>query len=341
MKRFTQLLILFAAIVVIVPAFLPNKIEVQAEKEFDTSVEFLFTEFNNLKKYSDWEPWGNKDSTTTKEYFSPYLGKGAGYKWKNNDKEFGEIIITKSEQNQLIEAQLEGFGLGEKAQMQVEFTPIDENKTKVKWSVEGEPVGYFSRYFVYFNTSEINELIQQGFQNLTQSLNNSTQTSTQSTTREIINIENFEGLKLITIQNETTLDPLEIKTAKEESLGMLFSYLIDYLKINPNKIQPPVCYYEYVNTSTQTAKFYCGFPIQETIKLDENMQLFSIPAGQTIVTLHKGSYNNLEEAFKRIDNYAKENNLKTGSPYWEVYIKDPNTTKSENDLLTKIYMPIK
>lgn len=345
MKRFTQLLIILVIIFLVTPLFLPNKITAETEKELDYPVGMIYEEFNNLKEYSEWEPWTESDSTAKKEYFAPYRGEGAGYKWISTDDEVssGEITISSVQQNKSIKFDLEGLGLGKVSNMLVEFTPNGESKTKLKWSVESDEIGYFSRYYSYFTSNKIQDKLEQGLNLLQDRLKSATLTPEQANSLlpGMIRTEMFDGQKLITILNETSLDPQEINTATEESFGKLFSYLVDFVKVPPQTIGKPTAFFEYIDIAGQKAKFYCGYPITESVQLAEDMQLYSLPAGETLVCIHKGSYETLEQTLQKMKQYAAKNKISLSNSHWEIYMNDPETVKDKNELLTKIYILVK
>lgn len=343
MKRFTQFLIILVIAILIIPLFLPKTISAEVEHEFKHPVGIVYEEFNNLKEFSEWEPWTHGDSAVEKSYFSPYRDEGAGYKWlKAGNSQSGEILILKTEQNQFVEMELEGWDIGETAQMKVEFTPVNAEKTKLKWYVESEEIGYFSRYYSYYSSKKLKEKLEEGLTFLDERLKSAALTpeQAQSLLPGKIQTEMFEGGKLITILNETSLDQEEINTASEESFGKLYSFLVDYIKIPPQNMGKPTTYYEYIDTASKKAKFYCGYPITESIKPEEDMQLFSLPAGETLVSIHKGSYNSLPQKIEEMKQYATKNKIKLGNSHWKTYLNDSEAVKDTNELLTKIYIPI-
>lgn len=340
MRRFTQFLILLVLVILILPLFLPDKLDTEVEREFDFPAGIIFEEFNNLKEFSEWDPWSSRDSLAQQDFFAPYRGMGAGYKWSSADSN-GEITITKSDHNKHIEYALEGLNLGEESQMSVDFFE-NSGKTKVKWKISSSELGYFSRYYSYFTSKKLTKKLQNGLNVLEENLKTSALTPEQahSLSPGMIRTELFEGQKLITVMNETSLDSEEITTAMEESFGLLFSYLTDFLKLSPTKIGEPVSYYEYLDTAAGKAKFYCGYPLTESVKMGEGMQLMSLPAAETLVCIHKGSYEKLPETLSKMKEYAKKNNLKLTNSYWEEYQNDPESTQNPADLLTKIYIPV-
>ncbi len=343
MKRFAQLLILIVLIILIIPIFLPDKITSSVEKEFNVPAGIVYEEFNNMKEFSEWEPWTNLDSLAKQEFFAPYRGNGAGYKWESQIEESGEISISQSEPNKFIDYDLKGLSLGKSSNMKVEFTQLDESKTNIKWTIESHKIGYFSRYYSYFTSSKLNDKLNHGLTLLEERLKTSSLTPEQADALlpNMIKTEIFQGDKLITVLNETSLEKEEIRTATEESLGLLYSYLTDFLKIAPQKIGNPVSYYEYVDLAAKKSKFYCGYPITESVKLQDGMRLYSIPAGSTLVCIHEGTYETIQSTIEKMKKYAKENKITLGNSYWEEYLNDPEVIKDKAKLLTKIYIPIK
>lgn len=342
MRRVAQVLILIVLIVLIIPVFLPNQIQAEAEREFDFPAGIIFEDFNNFNEFAKWDPWTSDDSNIEKEFFSPYRGKGAGYKWSSSE-DYGDLTISKSEPNKYVEYKMKGFNLGEHSDMKVEFKSQSPKKTMVKWTISSDKIDYFSRYYTYFTSEKLNDKLEQGLKNLQRELKTSSLTpeQAQSLGPDEIMKENFDGLKLIVVENFASLDEEEIKTATEESFGLIYSYMVDFLKVSPSKVNKPVSYYEYIDTAKKETKFYCGYPLNESVKPGEGMELFSIPAGETLVCIHKGSYSTLSKTLKLMREKAKKEKLKLGNSYWEEYLNDPETVKNEKELLTKIYIPIK
>lgn len=342
MRRVAQILILVVIAILTLPMFLPDKIESIVEREFEILPGMIFEDFNNLNEFFKWEPWTYNDSTATKELFYPYRGESAGYQWSSSQGN-GELTIIKSEPNRIIEYDLEGFNLGKNSFMNVEFEAIDSTKTNVRWNVTTEKVNYFSRYYTYFTEKKIQEKLESGLDNLANLLETASLTPEQAQALRpgIIMKEDFEGRKMITIQNKTSLEKAEMKTATEESFGQIYSYLVDFIKINPSEIGKPITYFDAIDKAADSAEFYCGYPITESVDLEDGMELFALDAGETLVCIHKGRYDDLEETIEQMKAYAKENNLKLSSSYWEEYLMDEDTDKESEDLQIKIYFPIK
>lgn len=342
MRRIAQILILAFVAILVIPIFLPDKVEATVERSFEAPASVIFESFNNLNKFSKWESWASPDSLSVQEFFSPYKGKGAGYQWQsNNDK--GILTITESIKNLKIHYRIEGFGLGKDSEMTIELVQTDSVNTMIKWNIVSKEINYFSRYYSYFTSDNLKRKMNEGLNRLEKFLKNPpiTEKQTESLQPNIISIEQFEGQKLISVLNETTLDNEEIVTAIEESLGLIYSYLTDFLKFSRNEIGNPIVYYDFIDTSAKKAKFHIGYPIDESVKIGEGMEVILIPASKALIYTHRGSYSTIEQSISQMNAYAKTKNLKIEKSFWEEFLNKPKEIKNQKKLLTKIYIPVK
>lgn len=342
MRRTAQLLILVLLAIFLVPILLPKTIETTVERSLSIEAASIYEDFNNLNKLSKWEAWTQQDSTAKREFYSPYRGVGAGYKWEY-EGESGELTIKKVKVNEWIEYAVEGFSLGKNGNMKVEFSPIDSIQTNVKWTFSSEPVNYFSRYFTYFSEKKLTEKMNQSLDNLTYNRENTQSTLVQNddALSDEVRLEQFEGMKLIAVQNKTSLEAAEFETAKEESFGLIYSYLVDYIKLDANEIGHPITFVESTDSSAKQMTFYCGYPIKKSIPLDEEMELVYLEAGDALVCIHKGSEKTIPTSLAKMKKYAQMNQYVLGSNYWLEYLNETQTQGNPDNLWTKIYLPIK
>lgn len=340
MRRIAQILIVVFIAIFIIPFFLPNTINVSVERDFQVQPGMIFEDFNNLNEFSKWEPWTYNDTTAQKDFFSPYRGEGAGYSWNTKGKN-GTLTITKSQPSEAIEYNLEGFDLGRNSQMKVFFETVDSATTKIKWEISSEKLNYFSRYFAYFTSQNLVSKLESGFDNLENYISTAVLTTEQAQALKPgdIKIENFEGKKLIAIHNMTSLENEELRTAVDESLGEIYSYLVDYKKVNPNLVGKAIIFFDKINIADDEIEFYSGYPIVESVEAAENMELFAIEANQTLVCIHQGSYETLAETITEMKTYAKNNNINIGHKYWEEIIIVPNNDNNTQPQI-KVYFPI-
>lgn len=317
MRRISQLLALIVIAIFIIPLFLPNKIEAEAEKEFALPAALVYEEFVNLHEFSQWEPWSAKDSLAEKEFYSPYRGERAGYVLSSKDYS-GEFEILKTKKEKLVEYELKGLGLGKQSHMLVEFISESPDSTLVKWKIDSKKISYFSRYFSYFTSHKLEELLEVAWVSLEEKLTAASLSEDQLKllAEGTISTERFEGRKVMAVENTALHDRSEIETAISESLGYIRSYLKDFLKLPEEEVGNPIVYFQSEDPTTGLIQFYCGYEISGTAAPDEGMVLKSIPAGENLAAAFTGGLDGADEMKKKISAYAEENDFKLGTAFW-------------------------
>lgn len=132
-----------------------------------------------------------------------------------------------------------------------------------------------------------------------------------------------------------------MRTAIDESLGEIYSYLVDFKKINPNLIGKAIIYFDKINLLEDQIQFYSGYPIIESIEPAENMQLYAIEANQTLVCIHEGSEESINETIIKMKAYAKTHDINIGHTYWEEIIINSNSDENNTKQQIKIYFPVR
>jgi len=99
------------------------------------------------------------------------------------------------------------------------------------------------------------------------------------------------------------------------------------------------CYFD--GEYKEIADIETCIPIKQRIN-NQEISCKELPAVKAITTLHKGSYESLNQAYKSLFKYAHENNLECLLPCREVYIKGPGMVFSGNPekFITEIIIPV-
>lgn len=339
MRRTAQFLILFFILFFLAPIFLPDSIESKAEKEFNFPSGVLFEEFNNLNSFSKWDPWTYEDENAVREYYSPYRGQGAGYKWDSNS-ESGNLTISKVKDLESLEYNLELEDLGKSIKMNVDFVNDKSDKTKVIWNVSGEKLNYFTRYFNFFNSRKIENKLEEGLDNLEEKLNSTALSSVQAKSLEpgMVGRELFEGLEVLSVTSQTALEEKVIFKEAEKSFDKITKYLTREADLTPEELGKPITY--FISRDSETAEFYSGIPVRETVRIPSGMELKTISPTETLICTHKGSYETIGETVEKIKTYAREKGLKLADSYWQEFLNIPEESEDTEELLTKVYIPI-
>ena len=108
------------------------------------------------------------------------------------------------------------------------------------------------------------------------------------------------------------------------------------------------------NNKLQPQKFMAWYySMQPPWRMDVAVQTNSIPeqlngniqsriqkGGKVLIAHMWGPYNQVSQAYIKIENWVKENKRKAKGNPFEVYLNDPATVKSQYEIQTDIYQPI-
>ncbi|MGB1039859.1 MAG: GyrI-like domain-containing protein, partial [Flavobacteriales bacterium] len=112
------------------------------------------------------------------------------------------------------------------------------------------------------------------------------------------------------------------------------------MALGENKLEmtghPSAVFYAW-NEEDSTAEVLPAFPVAAGSKVStEGMEIVDIPAGKVVKAAYYGPYEGGAGAHKKIGEYCKANNIKTGLTI-EEYANDPTTVASPDEILTNIY----
>jgi effector-binding domain-containing protein len=80
-------------------------------------------------------------------------------------------------------------------------------------------------------------------------------------------------------------------------------------------------------------------PVNRLLESKKDIVAREVPGGLAAVTLHKGPYDAVEQAYSDLDAWIKENGYVYAGPAREVWLNDPSSV-AESELLTEISFPV-
>ncbi len=95
----------------------------------------------------------------------------------------------------------------------------------------------------------------------------------------------------------------------------------------------------YYNMDMSDLDVEIGFPVTGPVRAEGRMKASVLPAGPTAVAVHKGPYEAMEQAYKKLMAFIQHSGARAQGLSYEVYLNDPQSTKPE-DLLTEINFPL-
>lgn len=335
-------LLVLLGILLIIPSVLPKTINTAVKKTINSPIDLVFEEFNNLKKYAEWNALAQIDSAVKEQFLPPFKGEEAAYRWQSENPDLGngKLTIKKMIQNQEISYDLMTDEDQPPSNITVSFTSTQDQKTEIVHQFSSYPLSYLERFTALFAPQQIKEQINQKLNALAKKMNENTTSQPQNFIPNQVTKVDYVGQKMLVIRNQTQDNRQEIKTAIAESLATIKSFLFDNKKLNPEDVGYPTIYWRLKNQANNKMEFLCGYPINQSVDFPkEEFELFVLPNAQTLATLHFGSRDSLDLGYQKIKEYAQQNNLKIKPITWEVYVDD----KSEGEQLqdqTKLFVEL-
>ncbi len=360
MKWFVRILgtlsVLFL-LFLIIQIFMPTQMNVTVEKEYEQSSERVYQTFANTEKFNSFNQWMKIDPKNTKVVYSEVKeGKGARYTWSNtvnvNEVGSGSLDIVEAKPNVLVKYEMR---FGDDLTPGIGTVTLSEakGKTKVTWNFLGAETPFMFRFFNTIFHGMVFDNMSQSLLNLEELLKN---TPENKIAKEEIMDENSTPLnqlqaelikfpkekKVIALFQETSTDDMqEITMAFQESMGVLYSYLVDDQGLKAGQdFSYPVGIYKEWNEEKKIAQFYVGFILNEDIPKGEGMETLTISASERMIKkIHKGPYNETGEVHKKIKEFIQKEKIEiTGNPF-EIYKSEPSVPDDQK--VTEIYYPVK
>ncbi|APJ04339.1 SRPBCC family protein [Silvanigrella aquatica] len=165
---------IFLLIFILITIFLsyvsmqPSNFKIVRELKINAPPETVFNYVNDLRKFTEWNPWSKIDPQAKQIFKGPISGKGASYSWEgNNDVGTGSMTIIETQPYAFIKIQLDMIKPFSDTN-NVEFSfKADGNATNISWTIKGK-ANFISKLFCVFIDRDkiIGSEFEKGLQNL-------------------------------------------------------------------------------------------------------------------------------------------------------------------------------
>ena len=100
----------------------------------------------------------------------------------------------------------------------------------------------------------------------------------------------------------------------------------------------------YVEMSPAFVSIEAGVPLTaapaEPAPADTKIRTGELAAGPAAVTVHKGPYEGLGDAYAAIERWVESSDASLAGAPWELYLTDPGEVPDPSDWLTKVCWPV-
>ncbi|HMV10918.1 MAG TPA: SRPBCC family protein [Cyclobacteriaceae bacterium] len=313
---------------------LPGKMEVTRSTVINASAEAVFDEFNDLKKWQEWQYWStlDKPGEATITYGEKSAGTGASYTWDGKNTGKGTITITESIPNKSVASDIEFTGSGTAKGLYTVEPEGEGTKATMNFSFDNgmNPIG---RWFSVFMKGEIERAFDYGLARIKERAEAKpkfTEEITETTTAAI----NYVGIPSGTLSTED-------EAAMNAQMGKAFGQLMnDLTKAKVQVTGAAFCLYTKWDEAAKQMEMVCALPVDEKAKVPAKYKIQQIPAGKAVKAVHHGDYRGLETTHMELNKYIELKKLTMAGAPWEMYITDPMVEKDTAAWVTEVYYPI-
>jgi len=94
-----------------------------------------------------------------------------------------------------------------------------------------------------------------------------------------------------------------------------------------------------VEMGAPTAALVPGLPALEQSEVGE-IGVSQLPGGRAVLVVHRGPYDTIGEAFRRLETWLEEAGTQPGGAPWESDVDDPQDVEDVAELRTEVYWPL-
>ncbi|MEO9952915.1 SRPBCC family protein [Nonlabens sp.] len=339
MKAFKYIFILLLIAVIggaIYFSLKDGKYDITESRVIAAPPSLIYEQLADFKEWDNWNPW-LEDEEITSTMGTQTKGVDGNYSFTDPYGN-GKMTITGIEPDKYVAMNMfyDNGMTSSNSDVKMDLERV-ENGTKVTWNIKGEQ-GLLDKVMTTvlgFNMEdEIKPKYTAGLENLDNYVNN--QMSVHQV--HVDGIIETGGGYFLYMSSSSKRDKLQI--VKSQMLQNIMSYM------NRNNIDMygmPRVVYEKIDPTNNSVLFSAAIPVQNREITATNSNILSSyqePGKAVKITLN-GAYSNLDEAWKKGEEFISKNGLvkAIASPY-EIYKTDPMLTPNPADYRTEIYIPI-
>jgi effector-binding domain-containing protein len=330
LRRILLIILCIALVVVIIGFMLPRKIHVERRLFLNASQKTVFSQVNIVKNWINWSPWFQMDTAIRIVFSGPESGVGSSFGWMSNNKNVGNgrvSIISGFSSDSLVVL----FDFAEKGKSTGKFTFLKQYPgTNCIWSLDSDlGLNPISRWFGLFSDRLIGPDMERGLKNLNEIVQNTNSVYGY----EIVNYE-LPAQIMITVRDTASPETVMHKLSFMYKKLSLFLKSEDLSPIgNPSAI--------FHNYSNGNFDIEAGLQVPVLVSVPEGLSCSEKALQRTVMIKYVGSYKMISSAYRALQTYIYNNDLKMNGPGWEEYVTNPTVEADSVKRHTNIYYPVK
>lgn len=330
LKKILIAIVGLIVLILLIGLALPSHLDVSSTETIEARPATVFGQVNELKNWPAWSYWNTLDPDMKVIYGEPTAGTGASYSWTSTTMGDGNLTITNSISDSLVEINLDFLDMGT-ASASYALTPTG-NGTSITGQFSSNygfnPVARWMGLLLM--KSEIEKSFDYSLSKI--------KTIAESGAVYSIDISEVELSTTNYIGVSRTLDPRNM-TAVNEAMGQMFSELTAALNRSKVDIDGPA-FALFPSYSDSSMQVIAALPVEAGSALPAKYPMQSTQGGLMVKGVHIGPYMGLSDSYSQIDKYMSVNNLKAAGAPMEVYLTDPSVEPDTSKWVTEIYFPV-
>lgn len=308
------------------------KFHVSRSIEIEATPDQVYQKVADFGTWTTWSPWLCADPDADVAVSSDAASVGSTYAWKGEIVGQGQMQHLSLEPGRSIEDELHFIKpFDSKSQVRFEFERREKG-CKVSWHMNGS-----LPWYMFWMISLMKVFIGMDYERGLKMLKEWIETGEILSSTEIRGIESVGPLTMAGIRKTCPIH--EVGKSMEQAFAEATSL---FQKYNLPTDGGSISVYHKFDMKAQTFDYTSGFMIENSpSKNCEGLSTWSIPTIRALAVNHRGSYNNLGNAWSAANQYARYKKLKQSRVgTFELYRDCPDETAAK-DVQTEIFLPLK
>lgn len=338
LKKLLIVLIAIAVVYCVVGLFAPSDYKVERTREINAPAEVVFEQVSKFSNWDSWSPWKEKDSTASYTVTGEDGTVGAKYEWTGNPDVTGKgsMTVTQFIANEKFAYDLEftePMQMSSKGYFQLNSTG---ETTTINWVDEGE-FPFMQRTMMLF--MDLDEMMGPDFERGLFKIDSLSQIAANEVSfSENISEVDYEGATFIGVRHNLLISEID-SSVYGDSYAKIMAYCME------NGVElagAPSTITTNWDLESDSCSMLIGMPINGEAPAEESgLEYMVINPSKAVLYAYYGDYNDIGTAYMELEAYAIAKEFEIQDLGIEVYVTDPATVESKDEILTNVYFLLK